>query len=53
MKSEKLRVYGQLRRRYLASALAAGLTIVAGALTALHNQWTLTQLLGTQRSSLS
>ena len=30
MKSEKLRVYGQLRRRYLASALAAGLTIVAG-----------------------
>ena len=30
MKSEKLRVYGQLRRRYLASALAAGLAIVAG-----------------------
>jgi hypothetical protein len=30
MKSEKLRVYGQLRRRYLASALAVGLTIVVG-----------------------
>jgi hypothetical protein len=30
MKNEKLRVYGHLRRLYLASALAAGLAMVAG-----------------------
>ena len=51
MKTKESGVYGYLRRFCLASALTAGLAMVAGGSPAWRNQWILTQSLGTQKSS--